>query len=108
MSIYRPNPVSSEPRAILTNWTVYETPEGDHHFVGYNLVTMDGRVSSKVVEFDKTTMLGKTRSGRVYELRGIPQPNGDAEYVWNIWKRANNVTEFRDVSNEYRDITGDS
>lgn len=101
MSLYRPNPVSSEPQAILINWAVYELPDGDRHFVGYNTVTGDGRVSSKIMEFDKATMTGTTRSGRKYRLDGISQMSNDAQYVWNIWAKYNKVTDFKDVSDEY-------
>lgn len=94
MSIYRPNDVAIEPNAVLVQFAVYEIPAKDgsdkkeHHFVGYNLVTGDGRVSSRIVSYDKGSRTGVTRSGRTYKLSGEPGTNGDAEYVWSIWRNA--------------------
>jgi hypothetical protein len=58
-------------------------------------------VSSAIVRFDSDKMLGQTRSGRVYQLRG-PQGNGspDGYYVWSLWCLRNEITNSRIVDSE--------
>ena len=90
MVVYRPAPVSDDPEVTLRHWAIIEMSDTkDRHFVGYNIGTRDGRVSSKIVSFDPKTMTGKTRSGRVYKLEGPPGSDGDAEYVLRIWIQNN-------------------
>jgi hypothetical protein len=100
MNIWRTRAVNDEPQIVLTHWSVRELPDGDRHFVGYNISYPEGRVSSKILEFDPETMRGKTRSGRVYQLDGKPGYHGDAEYVWGAWKRINKVESYQDVTEE--------
>ena len=100
MSVWKTVPVDDEPEIILGSWSVRELPDGDRHFVGYNHAHGgEGRVSSKILEFDPESLKGRTRSGRVYQLEqhgaGI---NLDAEYVWNQWKIINKVEEYTDVT----------
>lgn len=72
------------------------------HFNGYTFGWHgEGRVCSPVMEFDKNTMRGMTRSGRIYELVGEPGFNRDAEYVWHKWLVLNDVTEFECVTEEF-------
>ena len=61
------------------------------HFNGYNYRDREGRMSSRIVEFDAERMVGRTRSGRVYELKGPPDFDLDAEYVLRRWIRFNNA-----------------
>jgi hypothetical protein len=100
MTVWRTNPVSEEPEIVLSSWSVRELPDGDRHFVGYNFADGgEGRVSSKILEFDPKTLKGKTRSGRVYQLdRHTAGFNTDAEYVWNRWKAINKIKIFEDVT----------
>ena len=100
MPIWRTNPVKEEPEILLSSWSVRELSNGDRHFVGYNFADGgEGRVSSKILEFDPQTLKGKTRSGRVYQLDRYSQGyNADAEYVWNRWKAINKVEAFEDVT----------
>jgi len=102
MGVWRTIPVKEDPEIILSQWSVREIQNGDRHFVGYNDEGREGRVSSKILEFDNKTMKGKTRSGRIYQLRGEPGPgmNEDAEYVWGAWARINKVESFKDISEE--------
>lgn len=100
MGVWRTIPVKEDPEIILSQWSVKEVQNGDRHFVGYNDAGREGRVSSKILEFDNKTMKGKTRSGRIYQLRGEPGSNEDAEYVWGIWARINKVESVKDVSEE--------
>lgn len=90
--------VPALPELHLIRWAVIETNRGEHHFVGYSMRLREGRVSSAIVEFDASTLRGKTRSGRVYTIGGPPGLNPDAEYVLREWLDACQVTQWRDVS----------
>jgi hypothetical protein len=91
MAIWTTRPVDEIPEIQLINWDVRELPDGDRHFVGWNIVEMEGRVSSKIVTFDQRYMTGVTQSGRVYQLLRAPGTDSDAEYVWQAWCRINGV-----------------
>lgn len=97
--IYGAEILEHVPSIVLTNWQVYEVKSlNSRHFVGFNLNSLDGRVSSKIVQYDKKSGLGTTNSGRLYQLVGSPGHNADSEYVWNRWKFANGVFDDNDVS----------
>lgn len=105
--LWKTNPVSEQPVIELCKWDVFAVPsfegEGvDHHFCGYNASGQEGRVSSKIMEFDLETMVGTTRSGRKYQLIRTPGYDGDAEYVKRNWLAINKVAE-EDIT----DATGD-
>lgn len=102
MPVWALAPVEQDPEVTLTHWVVLELPNGDRHLVGFESFGRDGqgRVSSKIVTFDKDKMQAVTRSGRVYKLSGQPGWNADAEYVWNKWKIINSVTDFKNVTSE--------
>lgn len=107
MSIWRTQPVSEQPVIELSSWQVFSVPavkgdDFDRHFNGYNFG--EGRVSSKIVEFDSTNMIGTTRSGRKYQLVGGPGNNPDAEYVMSRWLGLHHINraEVVDVTSEYQ------
>ena len=102
MSIWPPLPVSIDPEIRLATWRVYELLNGDHHFVGWNL-DGEGRVSSKITSFDPVRKIGITRSGRAYELVGMPGHNGDALYTWECCKHMNHIATCTDVTDQYYD-----
>ena len=88
-------------------WRVFETvePEGSaqkatRHFVGYCPGNVEGRVSSPIVSFDHVRLRGTTASGRVYALAGEPGTDADADYVFEIWMRINEVAQSKDVPAE--------
>ena len=85
MPIWKTRSIEQVPQLTLIHWSVRELPNGDRHFVGYNITEMEGRVSSKIVKFDPEAMVGRTRSGRVYKLDGSMGTSGDSEYTWNRW-----------------------
>lgn len=93
-------PVSVEPQKIIRQWSIRKDSEGYLYFVGYCEQERGGVVSTAIQTFDRQTMRGVTRSGRVYSLIGETGRNGDAEYVWGYWCQFNNVTEWTDVSEE--------
>jgi hypothetical protein len=107
MPIWKPADILDEPEVLLSRWSIYEitcesNPElKTRHFVGQNIREGSGRVSSRIEEFDQKTMKGRTRSGRVYELRGHPGHSGDGAYVWGQWSYINKVITCVDVSREY-------
>lgn len=100
MPIWRTNPVKEEPEILLNSWSVRELSSGDRHFVGYNHAHGgEGRVSSKILEFDPETLKGKTRSGRIYQLdRYTAGYNADAEHVWNRWQAINKIETSEDIT----------
>lgn len=101
MALYGVAGIDQEPETVLAHYRIYELPNGDRHFCGYVPAHRDGRVSSKIVAWDAGSRIGTTRSGRRYRLAGEPGHDGEAQYVWAAWKRINDVTDFRDVSDEY-------
>lgn len=95
-------PITDDPAAaptVLTDWALFELPNGTRHIAGCVPYPREGRVTSAVVEFDVATLRAVTDSGRVYKLkrRGYGL-NLDAEYVWNIWRGRNGVTECRNLT----------
>jgi len=100
MPVWKTIPVSEIPELRLSAWQVVELPDGDRHLVGWNETEREGRVSSRIAVFDACTRRATTQTGRVYELIGRPGHDADAQYTWNVWKRRNRVTEFKDVTEE--------
>jgi len=106
--IWKTDSVSTEPAIELVKWNVFAAlaqngVDYDSHFNGYSTSGYEGRVSSKIVAFDKETMIGTTRSGRQYRLTGQPGYDGDASYVRDRWLSINKLTEedVTDVTGEY-------
>ncbi|ARL23929.1 hypothetical protein [Burkholderia pseudomallei] len=98
MSIYTGAPVDDEPTITLGAWSIRETNTGNRHFVGFNLASLDGRVSTPIVSFDPGTRTGVSASGRRYVLVGPAGFDRDAEYVWRWAVRAWNIERWGDVS----------
>lgn len=108
MVVYKPRPVSQEPRSVLRTWRVFEVDipalgAKTRHFAGFNLMTYDGRVSSPIQSFDLEARTGVTRSGRVYELEGDPGDNDEVVYVWKRWCMFNGIDleSVKEVTDEY-------
>lgn len=91
MNVWKPASIKDEPEVILSQWNVMRLLDGSRHFVGWNVMLGEGRVSSAIKEFDNTTMSGKTQSGRIYQLNGPSRHNADASYVWTIWCKVNKI-----------------
>ncbi|NHZ44870.1 hypothetical protein [Massilia aquatica] len=98
MPIWETIPVTDQPTLTLERWSIYELPDGDRHLVGWAIENREGRVSSRIEQFDISTMCGVTSTGRVYKLDGRPGLNMDAEYTWNNWRAINDVESFVNVS----------
>ena len=99
-SVWSASSLTDVPEIELTNWQVMQLPPGDRHFVGWNVTEREGRVSSKIVEFDAATRCGRTSSGRVYQLRGAAGHDGDGAYTWSRWIHRNGAVGCTDVSDE--------
>ena len=99
-SVWNVAPVSEAPQIKLTRWQVMQLPDGDRHFVGWNVSDREGRATTKVVEFDASTMRGRTASGRIYQLIGPPGNSADAMHTWRRWMELNRIKGFVDVSAE--------
>lgn len=104
-SVWVPATITDEPETYLTQWQVFRVKAnlqnlGDTiHFVGY--AQYEGRVCSPVIEYDKKTHRGLTKSGRIYELVGPSGHNNDAMYVWNRWVDMVGSPEFIVVTDQY-------
>lgn len=99
--------VEVEPQKWLEAWQVFKVVKTNGfeecfglHFAGRNGRDYDGAVSSKIEQFDPATMRGITRSGRVYQLVGLPGFCDDAQYVLNNWCRINQV-EVENATDEF-------
>lgn len=106
MSIFGVASVHEEPEESIIHWSVHEasysnSSDKTHHLVGYIARQRLGRVSSAIQVFDREKMLIKTRSGRVYHLKGQPGFNSDADYVWSHWKAINAVKNDVNVTDQY-------
>lgn len=101
MPVWRTTLVEDQPEVRLADWAIMELPDGDRHFVGRELGGDPGRVSSKIETFDRATMRGVTRSGRVYALVGSSGLRPDAIYVWNQWCAINKIDASTDVSDQF-------
>ncbi len=106
-NIWSASSVQSEPQKWLDNWQIYKTVKAKiqpelfgYHFVGYDVRGGHGAVSSKIDKFDPVTMCGVTRSGRVYQLLGMPGVNPDAQYTLDAWIHRNELV-MEDATEEF-------
>ena len=66
-------PVSDEPEVTVFAWGII-LERGHYRLVGFRVDDQRGRVTSPLVEVDMAARTVVTRSGRVYRLRGDPDP----------------------------------
>jgi hypothetical protein len=100
MPIWQASPVAAEPQLTLSFWQIFETDNGTRHFVGNDVRSNTGRVSSAISQFDASSRRGVTCSGRVYQLRGPFGYCEDAHYVWERWCKWNGVKSYVDVTSQ--------
>lgn len=55
MAIWRIGPVEDMPEVSLRRWSIRETDSGTIHFVGYNVLRRQGRISTAITSFDART-----------------------------------------------------
>jgi hypothetical protein len=104
MPVWNVPDIEVEPFIALINWMVFDY-HGEQHIAGYNFKDDEGRVSSKIVEWDYPNRQATTNSGRIYKLLGIPQLSDSAKYVFERWAIINivSVEDLKDVSQEISD-----
>lgn len=100
MVIWLARSIDDVPEVILMRWRIFETEEGERHFVGTRHDRGTGRVSSAIVNIDMSTRVGVTRSGRKYVLDGPPGTDVNGECTWAAWCHVNGVTRYRDVTDD--------
>jgi hypothetical protein len=101
MSIYLQPPGIGSDVVWLERWSIREFADGAQYFVGYSRETRDGRVSTKIVQFDNSARTARTLSGRVYQLVGMSGWESNAEYVFNtVANVIGNGASWRDVTAE--------
>jgi hypothetical protein len=86
---------------VLERWSIRERDDtSERHFVGFDTVNNDGRVSTPIRVFDPVTRTGSTATGSTYQLVGRAGRDKDAEYVWSrvvrIWK----IESWQDVTQD--------
>jgi len=91
-SIWSAASIEEQPSVVIYDWTIKKTDKGEY-FVGTEAGGRNGRVSTQIVEFDEAKMVGKTKSGRIYQLKGPSGYSSDGEYVWSYYKERNQLTE---------------
>jgi hypothetical protein len=84
MTLYLHPPPNEREVVRLAQWSIRRFEDGSMHFVGFCMMSHDGRVSTEISELDAYSRSGVTASGRHYELIGPSGFDGDAEYVWNM------------------------
>jgi hypothetical protein len=113
-NIWQCPPITDEPEYELEHWAVFEVklkqPGSEPTTVTRHVAgdlrwgrEAEGKVSSPIVEFDPASASFRTRSGRVYRVRGKPGMGFSSNgcYVWGIWLHYNpSEIEPRDVSIE--------
>jgi hypothetical protein len=94
MSIWKIASIKEQPSVRLYRWKIMKMEEGS--FFAGDEGSGSGRVSTDIVEFDSEKNIGRTESGRVYELVGEESPNlsMNADYVWTMYKDINRLTEL--------------
>lgn len=108
MTIFAIDSITEQPEENIVYWSVREVlisceTERTHHLVGYITWQYSGRVTSKIVTFDREKMLVQTDSGRIYHLKGEPGSHRDGEYVWDRWSSYNQARDEVDVTDLYFD-----
>jgi hypothetical protein len=94
MPLWKVASIEDQPSVKLYDWKIMKMQEGSY-FAGNEGVGA-GRVSTEIVEYDPDKKIGRTKSGRVYQLLGDESPNlsRDASYVWDRYKQINNLTDL--------------
>jgi hypothetical protein len=86
---------------VLERWSIRKRDDtGERHFVGFDTVNNDGRVSTPIRVFDPVTRTGSTATGSTYQLVGRAGQDRNAEYVW---ARVVKIWEMK----SWKDVTGD-
>jgi nitric oxide synthase oxygenase domain/subunit len=97
MSLYFLDPS----HVVLERWSIREREDtGERHFVGFDTVNNDGRVSTPIRVFDPVTRAGSTATGSTYQLAGRAGHDRDGEYVWSRVVRIWEIKGWKDVTSD--------
>jgi len=92
----------------LRRWRVteIEAPDGirSRHVWGHDVTNNLGRASSAIKGFDKDSMTATTRSGKKYQLTGLPGNSRLGRSAWNKWCHDNGIVNEVDVTDEYLNV----
>lgn len=72
--------IDQEPCVEMVRWRVFAV-NGDRVVCGYSMTKQWGRRSTPIVAFNPKHMRVRTASGRIYQLKGPPGWDADAEHV---------------------------
>ncbi|MFM0553588.1 hypothetical protein P0D69_21795 [Paraburkholderia sediminicola] len=100
MSLYQVSANGEGEEVFLERWSIREGDKGTRHFMGYDVVQCDGRVSTPIKSFDPLVRIGRTATGRKYHLLGKAGADKDAEYVWSWAAKAWDITSWKDITPE--------
>jgi hypothetical protein len=92
------------PMIQLEDWSIQElkTVEGEaYYFCGS--VDGRGRISTKIIEWDQQNKIGKTESGRIYQLTDAPgdPQNSELEVIKLALRMKYLAITYRDVTFEF-------
>lgn len=92
----------------LRRWRVMEvdSKEGvrSRHVWGHDVTNNLGRASSPIATFDRDTMTATTRSGKMYNLVGLPGNSRLGRSAWRKWCLNNGIVAEKDVTDEYLNV----
>lgn len=92
------------PSVRLEDWSIQELRDAvgvAYYFCGR--IDGRGRVSTKIVEWDSTRKIGRTESGRVYQLVDAPgdPDNLELQAIKHAWRVKYAAIHARDVTLEF-------
>ena len=108
MPVWSNAPVADHPEFVLVSWKVHEVqlrPAGEltRHVTGEAGYGGPGQVSSAVVHFHPFLGAFRTKSGRVYRVRGSDGLGREGDYVWRAWLGQNpSHVPPRDVTDDVK------
>jgi endonuclease V-like protein UPF0215 family len=97
--------VSGTPEVVLQAWRVVLLQDGGVHFAGFNPAVGTTSVSSRVIDFNPRTLVGRTESGRIYRFIRSAVPV-DAQQYEEV-SRGLNVWLMRFCQSDWLDITAE-
>ncbi len=71
------------------------------HMWGYDMANNQGRASTAIIAFDRSSMSATTASGRLYVLVGPPGDSPLGKTAWQKWCNDHGVVAETDVTAEY-------
>ncbi len=92
--------VAVEPSSELTAWRLFQVRHANgisaRHLVGCS--TAIGRLTTAVVAIDLEQMQATTKSGRVYQLVGLPGEDPDGMWIYSQWLTVGKRLQEKDLT----------